>query len=143
MAPRKVCCGLSSPDERHHHCQHHRTSLRSLFDAQHRASRAQVDVPLALRRDKLQRMRRLLDEHGPALALAVQADFGVRSPQLTEIADLFVLRTLLSHTLKHLPKWGRPETFRPDHGAAQALVVRRSSALVFSGRREGIIKRCC
>ena len=95
-------------------------SLRSLFDAQHRASRAQVDVPLA-----------------------VQADFGVRSPQLTEIADLFVLRTLLSHTLKHLPKWARPETFRPDHGAAQALVVRRSSALVFFGRREGIIKRCC
>lgn len=116
-------------------------SLRSLFDAQHRASRAQIEVPLALRRDRLQRMRRLLDEHGQALA--VQADFGVRSPQLTEIADLFVLRTLLSHTLKHLPKWARPETFRPDHGAAQALVVRRSSALVFSGRREGIIKRCC
>ncbi|MDI1237507.1 MAG: coniferyl aldehyde dehydrogenase [Polaromonas sp.] len=83
-------------------------SLRSLFDAQHSASRAQVEVPLALRRDRLQRMRRLLDEHGAALALAVQADFGVRSPQLTEIADMFVLRTLLSHTLKHLPKWVKP-----------------------------------
>ncbi|MDI1274506.1 coniferyl aldehyde dehydrogenase [Polaromonas sp.] len=83
-------------------------SLRSLFDAQHRASRAQVEVPLALRRDRLQRMRRLLDEHGAALALAVQADFGVRSPQLTDIADMFVLRTLLSHTLKHLPKWVKP-----------------------------------
>lgn len=83
-------------------------SLRSLFDAQHHASRAQVEVPLALRRDRLQRMRRLLDEHGEALALAVQADFGVRSPQLTEIADMFVLRTMLSHTLKHLPKWIKP-----------------------------------
>ncbi|MDP1740862.1 MAG: coniferyl aldehyde dehydrogenase [Polaromonas sp.] len=81
------------------------TDLRPLFDAQHRASRAQIDVPLALRRERLLRVRALLDAHGSALAAAVQADFGVRSPQLTEIADLFVLRTLLSHTLKHLPGW--------------------------------------
>ena len=83
-------------------------TLRALFDAQHRASRAQIDVPLALRRERLLRIRRLLDEHGAALAAAVQADFGVRSPQLTEIADLFVLRTLLSHTLKSLSKWVKP-----------------------------------
>jgi coniferyl-aldehyde dehydrogenase len=83
-------------------------SLRSLFDAQFQASRAQIDVPLAQRRDRLLRIRALLDEHGSALAEAVQADFGVRSAQLTEIADLFVLRTLLSHTLKHLPKWIKP-----------------------------------
>lgn len=83
-------------------------SLRPLFDAQFHASRAQIDVPLALRRDRLERVRRLLDVHGAALAEAVQADFGVRSAQLTEIADLFVLRTLLSHTLKHLPKWIKP-----------------------------------
>lgn len=84
------------------------SGLAALFDAQYRASRAQVDVPLALRRDRLLRMRTLLDENGAALAQAVQADFGVRSPQLTEIADLFVLRTLLSHTLKALSKWMKP-----------------------------------
>jgi len=83
-------------------------SLRALFDAQFHASRAQIEVPLALRRDRLLRIRALLDEHGATLAQAVQEDFGVRSPQLTEIADLFVLRTLLSHALKHLPKWTRP-----------------------------------
>ena len=82
--------------------------LRFLFDTQHLASRAQIDVPLALRRDRLLRLRRLLDAHGSALAQAVQQDFGVRSPQLTEIADLFVLRSLLSNTLKNLAKWMRP-----------------------------------
>jgi coniferyl-aldehyde dehydrogenase len=82
--------------------------LRALFDAQHRASRVQIDVPLALRRDRLLRIRALLDEHGAALAQAVNADFGVRSPQLTEIADIFVLRSLLSSTLKNLPKWMKP-----------------------------------
>lgn len=88
------------------------TSLRSLFDAQHLASRAQVDVPLALRRDRLQRIRALLDQHGSALTHAVQADFGVRSAQLTEVADLFVLRTLLSSTLKNLPRWMKPVRVR-------------------------------
>ena len=83
-------------------------SLRALFDAQHRASRAQIDVPLALRRDRLLRIRALLDEHGSALAQAVNDDFGVRSAQLTEIADIFVLRSLLSSTLKNLPKWVKP-----------------------------------
>lgn len=88
------------------------TRLRALFDAQHRASRAQGEVSLALRRDRLLRMRALLERHGSALAQAVHADFGVRSPQLTEIADLFVLRTLLSSTLKSLPKWMKPVKVR-------------------------------
>ena len=82
--------------------------LRALFDTQHQASRAQTDVPLALRRDRLLRMKALIDNNSVALAQAVQADFGVRSPQLTEIADLFVLRTLLSQTLKSLGKWMKP-----------------------------------
>jgi coniferyl-aldehyde dehydrogenase len=87
---------------------HDPASLRALFDAQHRASRAQIEVPLALRRDRLLRIRALLDAHGSALAQAVNADFGVRSAQLTEIADIFVLRSLLSSTLKNLSKWMKP-----------------------------------
>ena len=47
--------------------------LQALFDAQYQASRAQVDVPLLVRRERLLRMRKLLDEHGPTLAAAVQA----------------------------------------------------------------------
>lgn len=86
--------------------------LRALFDAQHQASRAQVEVPLALRRDRLLRIRKLLEDHGAELAQAVNADFGVRSPQLTEIADIFVLRSLLSSTLKHLSKWMKPVKVR-------------------------------
>ena len=83
--------------------------LRSLFDAQYQASRAALDVPLAVRRDRLQRIGTLLDDHGPALADAVQADFGIRSAKLTEVADIFVLRTLLSHTLGHLARWMKPQ----------------------------------
>jgi len=79
--------------------------MRALFDAQYRASRAQIDVPLELRLDRLQRMRALIDVHGASLAEAVQADFGVRSPQLTEVADFFVLRSLLGDLEKHTGAW--------------------------------------
>ena len=88
-------------------------SLRLLFDAQQRASRDQIAVPLAVRRDRLLRIKALLDDNAGALAQAVHADFGVRSAQLTEIADLFVLRTLLSSTLKNLPQWMKPVKVQP------------------------------
>ena len=84
------------------------TDIRSHFDLQFQASRAHVDVPLLVRRERLLRLRKLLDENGPVLAAAVQADFGMRSPRLTEVADFFVLRALLSHTLRHLAKWVKP-----------------------------------
>ncbi len=83
-------------------------SLRALFDAQYHASRAQIDVPLALRKERLLRMRALIDDNADALAQAVKADFGVRSPQLTEIADFFVLRSLMQQTLKSLQQWMKP-----------------------------------
>jgi coniferyl-aldehyde dehydrogenase len=83
-------------------------AMRQLFDDQYAASRRDVHVPLAVRRDRLLRMKALIDENGAALAQAVQADFGVRSAQLTEVADLLVLRSLMSHTLKCLPKWMKP-----------------------------------
>jgi len=82
--------------------------MRALFDAQFHASRQQIEVPLSLRRDRMHRMRQLIDQHGPALAEAVQADFGVRSPQLTEVADFLVLRALLSDLEKHLVAWTKP-----------------------------------
>ena len=81
------------------------TDIRAHFDLQFQASRVHVDVPLLVRRERLLRLRKLLNENGPVLAAAVQADFGMRSPRLTEVADFFVLRTLLSHTRKHLRGW--------------------------------------
>ena len=68
--------------------QSNASDLRALFNAQYAASRRDIDVPLSVRRDRLLRMQALIDNNGPALAQAVQADFGVRSAQLTEVADL-------------------------------------------------------
>jgi len=79
--------------------------LQALFDAQYHASRAQIDVPLTLRRDRLGRLRALIETHAAALSEAIEADFGVRSRQLTEAADLFVLRAAIGQLHKELPRW--------------------------------------
>lgn len=79
--------------------------LRALFEAQHAASRAQIDPPLPLRRDRLRRVRDLIDQHSAALADAIQEDFGVRSARLTEVADLFVLRAAIGQLNRELPRW--------------------------------------
>ncbi len=86
--------------------------LHRIFDLQYQASRAQPDVPLLVRRERLLRVQKMLDENGPVLAAAVQADFGMRSHRLTEMVELLVLRNLLRHTLRHLPRWSRRQRVR-------------------------------
>lgn len=88
---------------------HQQSSLQQIFDLQHQASRQYVDESALVRTERLLRIQKILHEHGATLAAAVQADFGVRSPQLTEMADLMVLRTMLKHTLRNLKRWMRPQ----------------------------------
>ena len=73
--------------------------MRSLFDAQFQASRAQPDVSLKARRDRVERLQALLETHLDAWCEAVRTDFGVRSRELTEVADLFVLRAMIGITI--------------------------------------------
>ncbi|WP_295552316.1 aldehyde dehydrogenase family protein, partial [uncultured Pseudacidovorax sp.] len=87
-------------------------ALRSLFEAQRAASRSQPPADLALRRDRLQRLRALLGTDGPPLVRAVEADFGVRSATLTEIADLLLLREGLADAQRHLARWSAPRRVR-------------------------------
>lgn len=83
--------------------------LRATFDAQYQASRAQVHVPLTTRLDRLERLHALIEDNAQALCDAVQADFGVRSSDLTEVADLFVLRAMHGQLRKHLRGWMKPK----------------------------------
>ena len=66
--------------------------IRALFEVQYQASRAQPDVPLLVRRERLLRMRKLIDERGPELAAAVQAD---RLAAAQALADRYQCTVLL------------------------------------------------
>jgi coniferyl-aldehyde dehydrogenase len=91
------------------HCPQPVAELTALFEAQRRISRAQAPLSLAERRERLGRLQRLIDTHASALAAAVEADFGVRSAHVTEVADFFVLRATLGQLQRQLGRWMKPQ----------------------------------
>ena len=106
--------------------------LAELFERQHNAARAQADVPLALRRDRLRRVAALWQTHERALAQAVAEDFGLRGERLTQVADGLVLASVLHDLRRNLARWSRPRRVRtPLHlQPARAWVQRQPLGVV-------------
>ncbi len=110
----------------------HLDRLREDFDLKHAATRSQPETPLALRRDRLRRLRTLVQDNAQALSQAVQQDFGMRSAALTEIADLFVLRAMLHQLDSHLAEWMQPRPVATPFylKPAKAYVMRQPLGVV-------------
>jgi coniferyl-aldehyde dehydrogenase len=83
--------------------------MRTLFDAQHEASRAGPPAALDLRRDRLQRLKIMVKGHAEAFASAIASDFGTRAPIETELMELVPTLSAIDHARKKLPKWMQPE----------------------------------
>ncbi len=79
--------------------------LQALFGAQQQAFAAQNFPPLAVRLERLERMKRLVQDHEDAMAQAISADFGNRSRQETAIAEVFFVLAAIVHARKHLGRW--------------------------------------
>jgi coniferyl-aldehyde dehydrogenase len=82
--------------------------LQARFDALHRAARAQIDVPRALREDRLNRLRTLVKANAEAFAAAISADFGHRSAHETRLAEVFPSLEALRHARRHVGGWMKP-----------------------------------
>ncbi|MBU3031083.1 coniferyl aldehyde dehydrogenase [Paracoccus marinaquae] len=82
---------------------------RRLFDIQHRASRDEPAPGYELRRDRLDRLRKMLVENDTALVEAINADFGNRSNHETELFEIVTVLNALRHTRKHFKRWMRDE----------------------------------
>lgn len=85
------------------------THLRARFDAQHGASRREPAADLALRRDRLHRLKVMLKARAEEFVVAISADFGTRSRVETELMELVPTLSAVDHALKKLPSWMRPE----------------------------------
>ncbi len=83
--------------------------LQARFAAMQDASRAHLDVPYVLRRERLLRLRKMIAENADAMCAAVQSDYGQRSARMTELTELLPLRSQLAHTLGHLRRWMKPK----------------------------------
>ncbi len=108
------------------------SSLVDLFERQQQAARREVDVPLALRQGRLQRLTAMWRHNEGRLAQAVGQDFGLRGERLTQLADALVLDSVLADLRRNLARWSRPRRVRtPLHLLpARAHVLRQPLGVV-------------
>lgn len=65
--------------------------------------------PVALRRDRIERAIRLLNDNSDALCQAMAEDFGNRSPYQSKLTDIDGTINFGKYCLKNLDRWARPE----------------------------------
>ena len=85
-----------------------RATLTALFHAQQAAFARDRYPSHGVRVDRLNKMQALLIDHEDRIAEAISADFGNRSHHETAIAEVFIVRSAIRHTCKHLKRWMAP-----------------------------------
>jgi coniferyl-aldehyde dehydrogenase len=86
------------------------SEMRRLYDVQRAAATSSLD--LRARLETLRSLSDLLGRNGPAIAEAISADFGNRSPYETFLLELIPVQNAIRHARKNLAKWMRPERRR-------------------------------
>ena len=81
--------------------------LGERFQLQRAAFEKQPFPDLGVRKDRLKRLLALTERHEAEICAAINADFGGRSTHETRLAELFVVRAGIRHTLSHLKGWMR------------------------------------
>ncbi|PBB22527.1 MULTISPECIES: coniferyl aldehyde dehydrogenase [unclassified Mesorhizobium] len=81
--------------------------LGERFKLQRAAFEKQPFPDLSVRKGRLKRLLALTERHEAEICAAIDADFGGRSAHETRLAELFVVRAGIRHTLSHLSGWMR------------------------------------
>jgi len=87
----------------------HPSQLTQALELQRRSFAAAPDPALAVRRERLARLRRLLREHAAGIRDAIAADFGMRASEETELFELFTSLEGIAHARSRLRRWMRAE----------------------------------
>ena len=85
------------------------SDLARLFDAQRAAFARERYPSLAVRRDRLARLKRLVTVHEARFVEAIDRDFGGRSSHETRLAELYIVASEIADADKHLARWMRPQ----------------------------------
>jgi coniferyl-aldehyde dehydrogenase len=82
--------------------------IESVLSRQKAAYLTDINPDLALRRDRLDRLERMVLAWQERLAAAISEDFGNRSAVVTTLADIVPTRAAIRHARRHLKGWMRP-----------------------------------
>jgi coniferyl-aldehyde dehydrogenase len=83
--------------------------MASSFQALHQASRREIDVPLALRRDRLDRLGALLERYCGNFEATISDDFGHRSAHETRFAEAVIVEAAIKLARRHVARWMAPK----------------------------------
>jgi coniferyl-aldehyde dehydrogenase len=82
--------------------------LAQLLEGQRRAWHQAPYSSWSVRAARLRRLQSLLEEHGPAIADAINADFGGRPRMETELAEIWPSLEEIKSALRHGQAWMKP-----------------------------------
>ena len=95
--------------------------LQAVFSSQKKAFEADSNPSRQARDDRLARLEAMTEKYGRQVAEAISADFGNRSRQETELAEMFVVLAGIRYARRKLKQWMRPRRpstalhFRPGY----------------------------
>jgi coniferyl-aldehyde dehydrogenase len=88
--------------------------MRRRFDLQHALTRGGPAPTLAERRDRLDRLRRMLAANEAAYIAAISEDFGNRSADETRLLEIGLVLNAVRYARRNLRRWMRPERRHVD-----------------------------
>src|SRR3954464_5770652 len=106
--------------------------LNHLFALQRTAFEQERYPAFATRRERLQRLMKLVVENEARIVAAIAQDFGHRSSYETRLTECYVVTAAIRHAQRHLKRWMRPARIAtPLHlRPARAEIVRQPLGVV-------------
>lgn len=86
------------------------TALPAMLDAQRKAFTMARPEPIAMRRDRVDRVIALLSDNADALCDVMNTDYGNRSPVQSMITDIMATVNFAKYCRSNLAKWARPQS---------------------------------
>ncbi|MBX9796234.1 coniferyl aldehyde dehydrogenase [Sphingomonas sp.] len=83
--------------------------MHEVLAAQRAAFMAELPVGMDVRRDRLKRAAAMIRDHADRFCDALSEDFGHRSREQSMLTDIAASIAPISHALKSLDRWARPE----------------------------------
>ena len=83
-------------------------SLERLLLIQRSAFEAERYPSVATRRDRLERLRRIVTQDESRFVAAIERDFGHRSAHETRLAELYIVGAEARHAIRRLSRWMQP-----------------------------------
>jgi len=83
-------------------------SLERLLFVQRSGFEAERYPSVATRRDRLERLRRIVTQHESRFVAAIERDFGHRSAHETRLAELYIVGAEARHAIRRLSRWMKP-----------------------------------